>query len=69
MMWIRSVVKTKEEGSNIGMNLDLSGLHERMEKGTAYDEVIAEAVTFEYQLRLWFFRVLLPTGAEKEYCS
>lgn len=37
-------ITIREEGSNIGMNLDLTGLYERMEKGTAYDEVIAEAV-------------------------
>ena len=37
-------ITIREEGSNIGMNLDLSGLFERMEKGTAYDEVLAEAV-------------------------
>ena len=37
-------ITIREEGSNIGMNLDLTRLYDRMETGTAYDEVLSEAV-------------------------
>lgn len=37
-------ISIREEGSNIGMNLDLTRLYERMETGTSYDDVMAEAV-------------------------
>ena len=37
-------ITIREEGSNIGMNLDLTRLYDRMETGTAYDDVLAEAV-------------------------
>lgn len=37
-------ITIREEGSNIRMNLDLTRLYDRMETGTAYDDVLAEAV-------------------------
>ena len=37
-------ITIRVEGSNVGMNLDLTRLYDRMETGTAYDDVLAEAV-------------------------